>query len=217
MSLCRIRTTIFAPSWAKSAPDREEAAWELVQEYGDALSPGRASGFERDVAAEVRFAGFCANRLEVVLPRPNKLDQFDTPRELVNFLTTVALNKIRDEARRLMAEHSDHRRELVSDEAHLPDVDALVDPRPAPVDVAIAREQWDRMLQSLPTHYRELIQMRLQGHTYEEIGAVFHLDRGAARRLLHRLLGKIPASHDADRFPKDSDSAARANRTAKPP
>ena len=54
--------------------------------------------------------------------------------------------------------------------------------------MAIAHEQWDRLLKGQPQHYRRIIQLRLQGHTYQSIADTMHLDECTVRRFLKRLL-----------------------------
>ena len=60
--------------------------------------------------------------------------------------------------------------------------------QPAPIDVAIAHEQWDQMLKDQPAHYRRIIHLRLQGHTCQDIGKAVHLDERTVRRFLKKLL-----------------------------
>ena len=60
--------------------------------------------------------------------------------------------------------------------------------QPAPVDVAIAHEQWDRLLKDQPDHYRRIIELRLQGHTYQSIADTVGVDECTVRRFLKRLL-----------------------------
>ena len=54
--------------------------------------------------------------------------------------------------------------------------------------MAIAREQWERLLQDQPAHYRRIIQLKLQGHTSAEIGTILGLDAQTVRRFLKKLL-----------------------------
>ena len=128
----------------------EEAAWELVREYGDAIRRTVRQSLHVTLRPKFDSLDFVQIVWKSFFCVPDNLHRFDSPQELVNFLVEMARNKVRIEARRLTAARNDLRRELVSDEAHLQDVDELVDRRPMPLEVAIAREQWDRMLQGQP-------------------------------------------------------------------
>ena len=177
----------------------EEAAWALVRQYGDAIRKAVRRALHVRLRKRFDSLDFVQIVWKSFFSAADNLDRFDRPEDLVKFLTIVARNKVNFEARRLTAERNDLRRELLSDDADLQEMGELVDPQPAPMEVAIAREQWERMLQGQPAHYRQLMQMRMQGHTYEEIGAAFHLDKGAVCRLLHRLFGKTLAGQKFDR------------------
>jgi RNA polymerase sigma-70 factor (ECF subfamily) len=96
----------------------------------------------------------------------------------------MARNKVGMEIRRrLMTQKYNVEHEELLDQRQ-----AVASRQPAPIDVAIAREQWDRLLQDQPQRYRQIIQLRLQGHTYQSIADVVHLDECTVRRFLKRLL-----------------------------
>ena len=63
----------------------------------------------------------------------------------------------------------------------------LTDPQPPPIDVAIAHEQWNRMLLGQPIHYRKIIKLRLQGRTNQEIAKILKIDEKTVRRFLKKL------------------------------
>ena len=171
----------------------EEAAWELVEEYGDAIRRAVRRALHVKLRPQFDSLDFVQIVWKSFFRARDEVERFDRPQDLAAFLIGVARNKVRIEARRLTLEKYDVRREQIGDGAHGSDLAKVPDRQPPPMEVAIAREQWERMLEGQPDHYRRLIEMRLQGHTFDEIGAAFHLTRGAVCRILKRLLGETPA------------------------
>ncbi len=171
----------------------EEAAWELVQEYGELIRRAVRRALGEKLRPKFDSLDFVQIVWKSFFRARDRLDGFDRPQDLAAFLIGVARNKVRMEGRRLMADRRDVRREQDFGGIHGTDGGNLPDRQPAPIDVAIAREQWNRMLQGQPADYHQIIQLRLQGHTYEAIGAVLHRDKGVVRRMLQRLLNRVPA------------------------
>ena len=101
----------------------------------------------------------------------------------------MACNKVGMETRRrLRTEKFDVKRERSLCESTDPNQRHTPARQDTPSAVAIARERWDRMMQGNPEHYRQIIRMRLQGHTCEEIAESLHLAERTVRRFLKRLL-----------------------------
>ena len=170
----------------------EDAAWELVHRHGEAirravrraLNERARSIFDSMDFVQIVWKSFFRGR--------DKLDQFHRPEELAAFLVGMARNKVHMEMRhRLQCKKNDLRREEPLDQAAGESRTGLTDRQPAPIDVAIAHERWDRMLQGQPAHYRRIIQLRLQGHTHAEIAGMLHLDECTTRRFIKRLFGEI--------------------------
>ncbi len=193
----------------------EEAARELVAQYGDAIRQAVRESLHVTLRPRFDSLDFVQIVWKSFFSSPEDLSRFDRPEELVAFLVAAARNKVRIEARRLMTDRYDLRRVLVDDKGHPPDLEKIADRQPTPVEVAIAREELEGIVQAQPVRFRPLVRMRLQGHTYEEIGAAFRLDKGIVRRILHRLLGQNLASQELEGPAMESDSAACASGMAK--
>jgi len=167
----------------------EAAAWELVEQYGEAIRRAVRRTLNRRLRPKFDSLDFVQVVWSSFFRVRGRLDQFNRPEELAAFLTTVARNKVAMEVRRRMLtekynvnrEHTLHEPEAESP-THLPDRE------PAPVDVAIARERWDRLLQGQSEHYRQIIELRLQGRTNQEIADTLGIAESTVRRFLKRLL-----------------------------
>jgi RNA polymerase sigma factor (sigma-70 family) len=167
----------------------EDAAWELVEQYGDSIRRAVRRALNDRLRSKFDSLDFVQVVWNSLFRVRDRLDRFDRPEELTAYLITMARNKVGMEVRRrLMTEKYNVGHEQSLDQLCTkggPDVPSR---QPSPVDVALAREQWDRLLQDQPPQYREIIHLRLQGHTYQNIADVVHLDECTVRRFLKRLL-----------------------------
>jgi RNA polymerase sigma-70 factor (ECF subfamily) len=167
----------------------EDAAWELVNQYGEAIRRAVRRVFNERLRSKFDSLDFVQLVWNSFFRVRNKAERFDRPEELTAYLVTMARNKVGMEVRRrLTTEKYNVRHEQSLDQlpaiSH-PDVSGQ---QPLPIDVAIAREQWDRMLKDQPVHYRQIIHLRLQGHTFQGIADIVHLDECTVRRFVKRLL-----------------------------
>ncbi len=128
------------------------------------------------------------------------LDRYDPARPLRAWLLTIASRLAIDQLRRRAARHVPLVQQEPGGEEYPLEVP---DTGPLPERVAIEREeerQADRLIQSLPPHYRIVVIMRhLQELSYEEIAEALQLPLGTvkarihrAREILKRRLGERP-------------------------
>ena len=173
----------------------EDAAWELVEQYGEAirravrraLNPKLRSKFDSLDFVQVVWSSFFRQR--------DKLHRFETPEQLVAFLVVMARNKVGMEARRrFLTEKYNVNKERPLEEKQVHHSVGLEDHKPGPLDVAIARERWNELLRDQPEHYRQIIQLRLQGHTCQGIADTLQVAESTVRRFLKRLSRETDAS-----------------------
>ena len=167
----------------------EDAAWELVGQYGEAIQRAVRRALNQKLRSKFDSLDFVQLVWSSFFRVRDKLDRFNRPEELVAFLVTMARNKVGMEVRRLLStEKYNLNRERSLDEWGV-SAEAVVPGRaPPPFEVAIAREQWSRMLQNQPRHYQQIIQLRLQGGTYRDIADSLDLAECTVRRFLKKLL-----------------------------
>jgi RNA polymerase sigma factor (sigma-70 family) len=167
----------------------EDAAWELVNQYGDAIRRAVRRALNEKLRSKFDSLDFVQVVWNSFFLVRDRLDQFARPEDLTAYLVAMARNKVGMEVRRrLMSEKYNIRHERSLEQLQASGCPEMPCRQPAPVDVAIAREQWDRMLKDQPDHYRQIIQLRLQGHTYQSIADAVHVDECTVRRFLKRLL-----------------------------
>ncbi len=52
----------------------------------------------------------------------------------------------------------------------------------------MARERWEAIMRDQPSHYQEIVRLRLRGETYQSIAEELQLNERTVRRVLERLL-----------------------------
>ena len=114
-----------------------------------------------------------------------RFEKLREPTDLVRFLTILARNKLIEELRkRLVSKAYNVSREQAlrgSIDPHLATQGA------SPSQMAIAREQWLRLLAHLPERDRRIVWLRIQGVSYVEIASRFGLHERTVRKIIHGL------------------------------
>jgi RNA polymerase sigma factor (sigma-70 family) len=115
-----------------------------------------------------------------------RMDRFSRPDELVAFLITVARNKVVTESRRLQTDKRNVNRERAWDESFQARAERP-DARAAPIDVAIAREQWDRLVTDQSEQNQAILELRMQGLSCAETASRLGISESTVRVFLQRL------------------------------
>ena len=169
----------------------EDAAVKFLDLYGDhiyravrrRLNRALRPRFDSQDFVQAVWASFFRHRSQVV--------KFKRPDELVAFLTRVAGNKVIDECRhRMQTQKANVNRECSIDEDLSPGA-SPAGRDPAPSQVAIAKEQWERMIEGVPPHYRRILELRADGETYERIAEMLDVNEKTVRRVLRKLGSRL--------------------------
>ena len=164
----------------------DEAVRELAERYG----PYVLRLVRRRLAARLQsrldpvdcqqevWASFFTNR--------ERLAKFHDRRSLLAFLARMTNAKVVDQCRRMttLKREGELTAQVYSDPftlLALPGVD------PTPSQTAISREQLDRMLAGLGERDRQIVLLRLQGASYEEISRQLDVSARTARRTILEL------------------------------
>jgi RNA polymerase sigma factor (sigma-70 family) len=167
----------------------EDAAWELIDLYADALRRAVRRALDERLRPQFDSLDFVQMVWKSFFRVRHLTARFNSPGALGAYLVKMARNKVGMEfRRRLMTEKYNVNRERSLDAEKALGVLDIRDPGPAPIEVAIAHERWDGLLRSQPARYRQIIALKLQGHTCREIGRSLHLAECTVRRFLNKLL-----------------------------
>jgi RNA polymerase sigma factor (sigma-70 family) len=170
----------------------EDAAQELFKLYGHhvrrvvrrKLHQKLRSKFDSEDFTQAVWASFFA-------AEPRQLG-FDRPEALVAFLAVLAKNKVIDMMRQRRTKKYDVSRERPlggGDSTRFPEEPPARQDTPS--QIAIGKEQWDRLLQGQPPHYRRILEMLRDGHTYAEVAQQVGINEKTVQRLVRKLAPEI--------------------------
>jgi RNA polymerase sigma-70 factor (ECF subfamily) len=168
----------------------EEAAWTIVEQYGELIRRAVRRVLNKKLRSKFDSLDFVQLVWSSFFRARNRLDRFEHPEQLAAFLMTIARNKVGMEVRRrLQTEKYNLNKEYSLDAPSMIHRE-ISDTKPLPIDVAVARERWNRLLSGQPNHYRRIIKLRLQGRTYQNIANMMEIDESTVRRFLNKLFVK---------------------------
>jgi RNA polymerase sigma-70 factor (ECF subfamily) len=190
---------------------------EVVSELlFEGLNRGDAAAVERVVAAYGPFLRMVVRRHLAGRLRA-KLDSADVVQSVwLQLLRACGAGawSVKDDAalrallatvarRRLVSRFRHHRAALERERSGPADSEVLPpSPQPRPSEIAQADELWERLLSLCPPPHRELLRLRRQGLTLDEIAARTGLHEGSVRRVLRQLSRQLalgeepPAAED---------------------
>jgi RNA polymerase sigma-70 factor (ECF subfamily) len=119
---------------------------------------------------------------------PERMQGMEKSEQLIAYLATLAKFKVLSEVRRRLqsAKYNLDREAGGDDSYHSPDVSFA--PTPTPSAVAMAKERWDQILAGETDRVRQIVELRLQGTTFNEIASHLHIHERTARKTIERLL-----------------------------
>jgi RNA polymerase sigma-70 factor (ECF subfamily) len=116
---------------------------------------------------------------------------FDRPQALIAFLVTLAQNKVIEVVRQRMKTQKYNINREKPLEAASPDAGGAVASRdPTPSQVAIANDEWRRLLAELPDRYQRMLVLLREGHTQKDIARELGVNEKTVRRVLEKLNGE---------------------------
>jgi RNA polymerase sigma factor (sigma-70 family) len=179
----------FADLLRQVAAGSEDAARQLIDRHRNRiyqvirrrLNKELRSKFDSHDFFQAVWASFFADR--------ELIGTFRRPEKLVAYLGAVAANKVVEEnRRRFTTRKHDISRERRIDNSRVLDGEPIAAKLPTPSEVAIAKEQMDRLIEGQPAQYRRIVELRADGLTYEEIGREVGMAERSVRRVMKKLL-----------------------------
>jgi RNA polymerase sigma factor (sigma-70 family) len=174
----------------------EAAARELVAVYGEhilrvirrQLNPRLRTKFDSQDFVQAVWASFFA-------VAPDRCE-FGRPQDLAVFLARMAENKVVDVVRqRLQTQRHDVKRETPLDDGQNNFADCLAARQPTAEEVAVAREEWERLLRDQPEEHRRVLDLLRRGYGRGEVARELSLNA----RTMYRILRRIEKAHHEPR------------------
>ena len=166
----------------------EEAAWQLVEQYGERVRRVVRCLLNKRLRSKFDSLDFVQLVWTSLFRAKGSLGRFDRPEELAAFLMTMARNKVGMEVRRrLLTVKSNVNRETSLEAGKHGLRIEVLGPAPEPVEIAIARERWEGIVEERPEQHRQIISLRLQGNTHKQIAGEVGVSERTVRRFLQKL------------------------------
>ena len=178
--------TEFASLMRRLRDGSEEAAWELVEHYGNSVQRVIRRSLNEQMRSKFDSIDFVQAVWFSLFKERERFNSFQSPAQLTAFLMGMAKNKLAHEhRRRLQTKKHDLRREQAinsEEESHYPGSNS-----PRPSQIAQARELWNSIIAGESEQNQGIVKLRLAGMTYEEIGSTLGIHERTARRVIDRL------------------------------
>lgn len=160
------------------------AAEELWHHYRPSLMRVVRRHLTRSVRRIADSEDFAQAVWKSMIEHADQLPRLETPEALGAYLAAVATNKIASAARA--------QRTLKRDTARCQSLEALQEMPltscdPSPSQEAVAHEQYEQLTSGLRFEHRRVVELRLTGHTIDEIAEQLGLNERTVRRVLDRL------------------------------
>jgi len=178
----------FAALMQRVGAGSQEAARELVERYGPHILRIVRRRLDRALRSKFDSADFVQAVWASFFALPLDRYHFDRSQALVAFLIELARNKVVEVVRqRLQTQKYNINRERSLEDARAGYAGCLVAHEPSPADVAIAREEWDRLLKEQPQHYQEILASLGSGETQREVAQRLGINERTIRRVIRKL------------------------------
>jgi RNA polymerase sigma-70 factor (ECF subfamily) len=161
------------------------SAEELYHRFGPAIRAAVRRRLHHRLRDKFDSLDFVQDVWASYLALPPERAAFDSPEEAVRFLTRIAENKVIEVFRqRFQSQKYDIARERPGATGPEP---PGADPTPS--QTAIAREEWERLLDRVPPGHRPVVERLRNGDTYEDIARITNLSVSTVNRIVRRLKG----------------------------
>lgn len=169
----------------------EEAVQEFLDVYGHHVYRAVRRRLNRKLRSKFDSQDFVQMVWASFFENLSTISTFDRPEAVVGFLIRVATNKVIDECRRrlTMKYNVNHEFSLDGSAEWVKRAAATTDPTPS--GIAVANEQWHRLIDGQPSRYRRILELRFAGETYENIAEEVNVSEKTVRRVIRRLSQRL--------------------------
>ena len=181
------RESEFRQALERICSGSDDGALEFIESYGPhiqrvvrrRLHQSMRSKFDSLDFVQMVWASFFAD--------PQRIARIKDPDELIRYLVVLARNKVVEESRRrLTFKKHDVQRERPLDQVDVAG-SASRQRQATPSQIAIARERWRRMLRDQSERNRRIVELRMGGATFVEIGKTLGIHERTARQVIDSL------------------------------
>jgi len=161
----------------------DAAARELVERFGPRVLRMVRKRLPRALRSKYDSLDFVQAVWASFFVLPRERLQFDSPDDLGPYLGEMAANKVVDVIRqRLQGVKYKADREQVAEE-----LNDLTKSMPSPEAIAIAREEWHKILHNEPSHNQRMLKDLAEGTDTEEVARQHGFSPKTVKRLVRRM------------------------------
>ena len=166
----------------------QDAVQELCDRYGQHILRVVRRRLDRKLRAKFDSADFTQAVWTSFFVNPCHQFAFERPEELIAFLGKLAQDKLVDVLRqRYRTRKYNVNRERSLNRSAEKQALRQEDPGPTPSQLALAQEEWDRLLKDQPPHYQMILTLLRQGDTHDEVARKVGVSEKTVRRVLRKL------------------------------
>jgi len=167
-----------------------DAVWKLIAEYGPHIQRVVRRRLDRRMRSKFDSLDFVQMVWASVFRNPRELGSLEQPEDLIRYLATLARRKVIYEYRRRIVNDTKYNfsREQPLSEEDSNQADVLSTEVETPSQIAMAREQWEKLVDQQPDRDRSIVQMRIGGATFLEISQQLGINERTARKVIDRLV-----------------------------
>ena len=165
-----------------------DAAWELTERYS--LHIRRVVRRILDVRLRPQFDSedFVQSVWKSFFCHPHAIAKCQTPEDFSRHLIAVARNKVVDKYNRAFKTKKNDQALEMRIEADRGLQESLVSREPAPLELAIAKERWNRLFAQQSPQSQAILRQRIAGVPCVEIARQMDLSERTVRRTIDRLV-----------------------------
>lgn len=165
----------------------DEAVKELVDQYGGVIKIAVRKHLGDQLRRQFDSDDFMQTIWKSFFKSRSLDDKFESPEKLGAFLARVARNKVVEKHRRLRTTQSYNLdREQTATDLNPDRQHDGIGPTATPSQIAVAKEEIDRILAGQPAHMRQAFELRVSGMSFEEIGDRLGFNKDSVRRMFRR-------------------------------
>lgn len=163
------------------------AAKELVERYGEHILRVIRWRMHRRLRPKFDSQDFMQSVWASFFALPLGRYDFGQPEELAHFLAGLASNKVVEAVRKRLrtVKYSVDREEVsLNDSQAAPMLPEFPSRGPTPDEIAIAKEEWQKVVQDRPSHHQSILNAATSGKTLRELAAEIGVTERTIRRVL---------------------------------
>jgi RNA polymerase sigma-70 factor (ECF subfamily) len=162
----------------------EEAAAVLLRDYEPILIRAIRKRLDKRLRSKFDSIDFAQDVWASFFADDQRKRNFQTPEELLGFLTRVAQYKVADKNRqRTRLQKYNVTREQSMDDSTRFDRNNLVGDHPTPSQIVMSQEEWTEFLRKQPLVHRRIFILLRDGKTATEIAAELDISAKTVRRV----------------------------------